>query len=91
MSPDDPDQGIPADEPAAGTPSEAAYADEPDYWVRTESSGNEARVDIEIAARGKFIIYVENKTYAVEGDDQTNREWRSLVLIVPRVKPRREL
>src|SRR5256885_13372406 len=29
MSPDDPDQGIPADEPAAGTPSEAAYADEP--------------------------------------------------------------
>lgn len=48
------------------------------YWVRREVSGEESRVDIEIAARGKFIIHIENKIGSFEGDDQTNREWRDL-------------
>jgi hypothetical protein len=55
-----------------------AYADEPHYWVRTEVAGYEARMDVEIAARGRFLIHVENKIHSVEGDDQTNREWRDL-------------
>jgi hypothetical protein len=56
----------------------AAYADEANYWVHPEVSGNEARVDIEIAARDKFLIHLENKIYAAEGEDQTDREWRDL-------------
>jgi hypothetical protein len=55
-----------------------AYADATDYWVRNEVSGDEARVDIEIAARGKFLIQIENKIWSTEGGDQTNREWRDL-------------
>lgn len=48
------------------------------YWVRCEVSGSESRVDIEIAARGKFIIHIENKIHSFEGADQTHREWRDL-------------
>jgi hypothetical protein len=56
-------------------PDPAAYADEP-YWVACEVSGNESRVDIEIAARGKngFILHIENKILSAEGPDQTKRE-----------------
>jgi hypothetical protein len=54
------------------------YGNEPHYWVHTEVSGAEARVDIEIAARGKFLIHLENKIYSMEGEDQTNREWTDL-------------
>ncbi len=54
-------------------PSE--YADKP-YWVRREGTHEEARVDIEIAARGSFLIYIENKIFSGEGADQTGREWR---------------
>ena len=54
-----------------------AYADEP-YWVRREFSGDESRVDIEIAARNRFIIHIENKILAAEGDAQTDHEWRDL-------------
>jgi hypothetical protein len=53
------------------------YADA-DYWVDCEVRGDEARVDIEIAAQPKFLIHIENKIYSAEGDDQTNREWRDL-------------
>lgn len=55
-----------------------AYADEPNYWVHTEAVGDESRMDIEIAATGKFLIHIENKIHSIEGDDQTNREWNDL-------------
>ena len=61
----------------AGLPA-TAYVDEPNYWVHREVSGGEARVDIEIAARNKFLIHIENKIFSMEGDDQTHREWRDL-------------
>lgn len=48
------------------------------YWVRREVSCGESRVDIEIAARDKFIIHIENKIWSAEGDNQTEREWRGL-------------
>jgi len=53
------------------------YADT-NYWVRRELAGDESIVDIEIAARGKFIIQIENKIWASEGADQTHREWADL-------------
>src|SRR5262245_3416012 len=56
----------------------AAYARNRTYWVRSEVTGAESRVDIEIAAHGKFLIHLENKIHSQEGDDQTNREWRDL-------------
>jgi len=59
-----------------GLPSE--YADK-SYWVRREGTHEEARVDIEIAARGSFLIYIENKIFSGEGTDQTGREWRDAV------------
>ena len=55
-----------------------AYAREQDYWVRREVSGDEAKVDIEIAACGRFLVHLENKIHSVEGKDQTDREWRDL-------------
>ncbi len=48
------------------------------YWVMREVCGEESRVDVEIAARGEFIIHIENKIYSEEGNDQTAREWRDL-------------
>jgi hypothetical protein len=60
------------------TKSVAMYADEPNYIVDVEVSGGESRVDIEIAARGKFLIHIENKIHSLEGEDQTSREWRDL-------------
>jgi hypothetical protein len=56
----------------------ADYAAEPRYWVRREVSSAESRVDIEIAASGNFIIHIENKILATEGEDQTEREWTGL-------------
>ena len=60
------------------------YAEEL-YWVAHEVSGDKSRVDIEIAARAKFIIHIENKILSVEGIEQTDREWDDLE------KRRREL
>lgn len=51
-----------------------AYAEEPNYWVRREAVGDESIVDIEIAARRKFVIHIENKIRSNEGDNQTHRE-----------------
>jgi hypothetical protein len=48
-------------------------ADTP-YWVRREVSGETSRVDIEIAARGRFLIHIENKIGSNEGPRQTHRE-----------------
>jgi HSP20 family molecular chaperone IbpA len=47
-----------------------------EYWVATEVAGDESRVDIEIAARDKILIHIENKIHSIEGDDQTHREGR---------------
>jgi hypothetical protein len=55
----------------------ANYA-EANYWVRREVAGEDSIVDIEIACRGCFLIHVENKIWASEGADQTNREWDDL-------------
>lgn len=51
---------------------------ESEYLVRREVRGDESIVDIEIAARGRFVIHIENKIYSEEGEDQTEREWRDL-------------
>ena len=55
-----------------------AYADEPSYWVNCEVPGKKSRVDVEIAAIGRFIIHIENKILAPEGESETNREWEDL-------------
>jgi len=51
-----------------------AYAEER-YWVRREVSGEDARVDIEVAARQRFLVHIEAKVWSKEGQDQTDREW----------------
>lgn len=58
------------------------YADG-DYHVTREQDSDESRVDIEVfddlgAEKERFVIHIENKIGANEGDDQTNREWRDL-------------
>ena len=60
---------------AVGLPSEFADCE---YRATRESSSDESRIDIEIAHPGKFVIYIENKIWANEGNDQTEREWRDL-------------
>lgn len=55
----------------------ANYADEP-YWVHPEVAGDESRVDIEVAARERFLIWIENKIWSSEGPDQTDRLWKDL-------------
>jgi hypothetical protein len=55
----------------------AALADEP-YFVRREMSGDESRIDIELAARGRFLMHIEVKISAGEGYKQTAREWNDL-------------
>jgi hypothetical protein len=48
------------------------------YFVHIEKSGKLSRIDLEIGQRGKFLIWIENKIWAQEGCDQTNRELRDL-------------
>jgi hypothetical protein len=55
----------------------ADYADE-DYRVRREVASTNSRVDIEIAANGRFLIHIENKILAVEGEEQTIYEWTDM-------------
>jgi hypothetical protein len=62
-----------------GSADVLGYSAEPNYWVHCEVCGDEARVDIEIAARGRFLIHIENKIWSGEGEDQTGREWRDLL------------
>jgi hypothetical protein len=49
------------------------------YWIRREVVGQESRVDLEIAARGDFLIHIENKIWAGEGHAQTDREWADVL------------
>jgi hypothetical protein len=48
------------------------------YRVEREVQGAESRVDIEVGAPERFIIYIEVKIGAGEGKDQLEREWRDL-------------
>ena len=48
------------------------------YHVIRELSCDESQIDIVIEAEGEFIIGIENKIDAEEGDTQTEREWRDL-------------
>ncbi len=50
-----------------------------EYRVRREVSSDESRVDIEVAAKGRFLIHIENKIWCSEGREQTDREWADLV------------
>jgi len=45
------------------------------YVVRREVVGDNSRIDIEIASRGRFVIHIEVKILAPEGADETAREW----------------
>lgn len=49
-----------------------------EYLVTRESASDESRIDIEVAQCGQFVIYIENKIWADEGEDQTKREWNDL-------------
>ena len=48
------------------------------YRVAREVSGDSARVDIEVYARGEFLLHIENKIWSGEGADQTDREWADM-------------
>ena len=50
-----------------------------DCRVLTEYPGQESIVDIMVCARGRFLLYVENKILSPEGPDQLNREHRDLL------------
>jgi hypothetical protein len=54
------------------------YARSANYWVKREVAGDESIVDIEVGAKGEFLIHIENKILANEGKDQTVREWADL-------------
>jgi PD-(D/E)XK nuclease superfamily len=62
---------------AKPSPQIMSYPDQP-YWVRCEVRGKKSRVDIEIAASGRFIIHIENKIKSQEDKRQTHREWWDL-------------
>jgi hypothetical protein len=53
------------------------YADLP-YKVKTEVNHEESRIDIEIKSEKNFLIHIENKVSASEGDEQLQRETRDL-------------
>ncbi len=55
-----------------------SYAKDEAYFVRREHAGAESRIDIEVACRRRFIIHLENKIGAEEGQEQLRREWEDL-------------
>jgi len=56
---------------------DARYADLP-YKTEPEASEKESRLDIRLMSPGHFLIGIEVKIWAGEGEDQTPREWRDL-------------
>ena len=56
---------------------DVTYADVP-YKVKTEVKHKESRIDIEIKSEKNFLIHIENKVSASEGDEQLQRETRDL-------------
>jgi hypothetical protein len=63
---------------------EQSWADYP-YSVSRECVGLESRVDLLIASPKIFAIYIENKIWSEEGEDQSGREWRDLQRIGDRL------
>ncbi len=57
--------------------------------VRTEFPGNESIIDILVYKPAAFLLYVENKVFASEGEDQVARELRDMRRLgeVVRVEP----
>lgn len=56
---------------------DVTYADVP-YKVKTEVKHEESQIDIEIKSAKNFLIHIENKVFASEGDAQLLRETRDL-------------
>ena len=48
------------------------------YLVQRERSGDEARIDVEVAEPRNFVIHIENKIWSGEQIHQTKREWHDL-------------
>ncbi len=48
------------------------------YRVQTEFPGCESIVDVLVFRVGVFLIYLENKIHAAEGEDQIDREFRDM-------------
>jgi len=48
------------------------------YAVRTECAGMESIIDVMVFRRREFLVYVENKILAPEGEDQVDREFRDM-------------
>lgn len=48
------------------------------YRVSREVSGDQSRIDIEVARRGQFLMHIEIKVRSLEGTLQTLREWDDL-------------
>lgn len=60
------------------------------YRVRTEVAGENARVDIVVYRRGVFLLFIENKVNAGEGDEQLWREYQDLQAMAGRLGVPRE-
>jgi len=59
---------------ASGIPGPVPFP----YRVRTEFSGSESIVDIMVCRRREYLLYMENKVFAAEGDNQVDREFRDM-------------
>ena len=59
-----------------GLPRE--YAKAIRYTVGREVRGRDSRIDIEILSASEFIIHIEAKIDACEGEEQLKREWSDL-------------
>lgn len=46
--------------------------------VRTECRGPESRIDIMLWRPGEFLVFIENKVWSPEGEEQVDREFRDL-------------
>jgi hypothetical protein len=51
---------------------------ETEYFVRREVAGEDSRIDVEVGMRGVFLIHIENKIWATEGEGQAQREFNDL-------------
>lgn len=60
------------------------------YSVRREVVGEEARIDLEISSQCRFLIHIEVKIGAGEGEKQTLREWNDLLRRAESLKVARE-
>ncbi len=56
------------------------------YRVKTEHSEHESRIDIAVYSDSNFLVYIENKILAGEGDRQIEREFRDLRRFAKRIR-----